>query len=309
MFFILYLLSSDNNKKIIISWRVYMNEKVDIGIIGGSGVYELDNIKMIKELTIDTPFGKPSDNYIICDYNGIKIVFLSRHGMGHKILPTELNVRANIWGFKKLGVKKLIGISAVGSLQEEIEPSHIVFPNQIIDRTKGRASTFFGDGIVAHVAFANPFCSKLTSILIESAKDLGVKYHTDKTYICMEGPAFSTRAESDFHRSIGGDIIGMTAIPEAKLAREAEMCYSIIALSTDYDCWRDDEEAVTAANVVDIIKKNVKSAKKILEFAIPRITYNECDCNNALQNALMTSKEYWPDNTIKNLLPIISKYI
>jgi 5'-methylthioadenosine phosphorylase len=208
-------------------------DKIEIGIIGGSGIYELENMKIIEEKEIKTPFGIPSEKYIIGEIGGVKFAFLSRHGKGHRIMPTELNNRANIYGFKMLGVKYLISFNAVGSLKEEIEPSHLVFPNQIIDRTKFRISTFFGEGIVAHPGFANPVCEGMIKLFEESSKKLNIPFHSNKTYVCMEGPLFSTKAESNFHRQIGGDIIGMTAIPEAKLAREAEMCYGIIALSTD----------------------------------------------------------------------------
>ncbi|HNZ27184.1 MAG TPA: MTAP family purine nucleoside phosphorylase, partial [Spirochaetota bacterium] len=201
-----------------------MESGVKIGIIGGSGLYNLDGVKTIDSIEIKTPFGNPSDKYVICELSGIRVAFLSRHGVGHRILPSELNNRANIYGFKKLGVKNIIAVSAVGSLREEIAPTHLVFPSQIIDRTKGRKSTFFGNGIVAHVGFAEPFCANLINIFKEAARELNISYHSDKTYVCMEGPAFSTGAESAYHRSIGGDIIGMTAVPEAKLAREAEIC-------------------------------------------------------------------------------------
>jgi len=286
-----------------------MKKDVSVGIIGGSGLYNLDNIKILEELNIDTPFGKPSDNYVIGELQGIKIAFLSRHSKGHKILPSELNNRANIYGFKTLGVKSIISISAVGSLREEIKPTDIVFPTQIIDRTKGRINTFFGNGIVAHIGFAHPFCSNLNNILIEAAKKLNLSYHTNKTYICMEGPAFSTKAESNFHRLIGGDIIGMTAIPEAKLAREAEICYSMIALSTDYDCWREDEETVSVEMVIENLNKNIANAKKILVTAIPNINYNECECRKSLTNAIMTPKDLWPENTKNNLKEIINRFI
>lgn len=286
-----------------------MNYKIDIGIIGGSGIYELDNMKILDEITIDTPFGEPSSKYLIGEIDNVKVAFLSRHGKGHKILPSELNNRANIYGFKKLNVKQIIGVSAVGSLREEIKPSHIVFPDQIIDRTKGRVSTFFGNGIVAHVGFAHPFCNTLTEILIKGAKSLNINFHQKKTYVCMEGPLFSTKAESNFHRMIGGDIIGMTAIPEAKLAREAEICYAMIALSTDYDCWRDDEEAVSVDMVIETMKKNITNAKNLLKEVLPKIKYDNCACHSSLANSIMTAKEYWPESTIKKLDVIIKKYV
>lgn len=286
-----------------------MKNDIKIGIIGGSGIYELENMKIIDEISINTPFGKPSSKYLIGEIENVKVAFLSRHGKGHRISPSELNNRANIYGFKKLGVRHIIGVSAVGSLQEEIKPGHIVFPSQIIDRTKGRVSTFFGNGIVAHVSFADPFCKNLTNILIEGAKRLKLEYHINKTYVCMEGPLFSTRAESNFHRKIGGDIIGMTAIPEAKLAREAEICYATVALSTDYDCWKQGEEDVTIEMVLSTMKKNIENAKALLKEIIPKISYENCSCHNSLSNSIITAKEYWPKKTVKKLEFILKKYI
>jgi 5'-methylthioadenosine phosphorylase len=285
-----------------------MSNDIKIGIIGGSGIYDLDNIKIIEEKQIDTPFGSPSGKYVIGSLNDIKIAFLPRHGKGHKILPSELNNRANIYGFKILGVDTLIGVSAVGSLREEIKPRDLVFPNQLIDRTKGRASTFFGEGIVAHVGFAEPFCSNLIKIFEKEAKALNIDYHSNKTYICMEGPAFSTKAESNFHRMIGGDIIGMTASPEAKLAREAEMCYATIALSTDYDCWRENEEVVTVEMVIENMNKNIISAKKLLSNVIPKIKNDNCPCRSSLSVSIITQKDLWPQNTKTKLEAILKKY-
>lgn len=282
-------------------------DDIKIGIIGGSGIYELDNMELLEKVEIDTPFGKPSDPYVIGNLNGKKIAFLSRHGDGHRALPSELNSKANIYGFKKLGVKHLIGVSAVGSLREEIQRSHIVFPSQIIDRTKSRESTFFGDGIVGHVGFAEPFCKNLINLLAECADELNISYHKDKTYICMEGPIFSTKAESNFHRMIGGDIIGMTAIPEVKLAKEAEICYGNIALSTDYDCWKESEEAVSVEMVVKVMEKNMSYAKKILAQVIPKIQYESCKCHTSLDGAIMTNKEHWPEDTKRKLEVIIGR--
>lgn len=282
---------------------------VEIGIIGGSGLYNLDNMKTIDSVEIKTPFGNPSDKYVVGEVNGIRVAFLSRHGAGHRILPSELNNRANIYGFKKLGVKNLIAVSAVGSLREDIAPTHLVFPSQIIDRTKGRISTFFGNGIVAHVGFSEPFCANLVNILKDAASGLNISYHSDKTYVCMEGPAFSTKAESVYHRSIGGDIIGMTAIPEAKLAREAEICYVMIAISTDYDSWRDEGASVTADMVVTNLKKGIDNAKRLLTRAISKIGDYECSCRKALDTAVMTGKDYWPVDTKRNLDIIIERFL
>jgi 5'-methylthioadenosine phosphorylase len=284
-------------------------DDIKIGVIGGSGIYNLENIRTIEEISIDTPFGKPSDKYVIGEVGGIKIAFLSRHGRGHKIMPGELNVRANIYGFKKLGVRHLIGISAVGSLREEIKPTDLVFPDQIIDRTKGRQSTFFGNGIVTHIGFAHPFCFRMNDIFNKSAKKLGIPFHNNKTYVCMEGPAFSTKAESNFHRMIGGDIIGMTAIPEAKLAREAEICYGLIALSTDYDCWKEFEEAVSVEMVVANLNKNSNTAKSILLDIIPQIVYDECECQHALDTAFLTQRSEWPEETVRKLDILMKRFI
>jgi 5'-methylthioadenosine phosphorylase len=284
-------------------------EDIKYGVIGGSGVYKLDNLEIINEISITTPFGSPSDKYIIGKIEGIVVAFLARHNRSHNILPGELNSRANIYGFKSLGVKYLLGVSAVGSLKEEIKPGHIVFPAQIIDRTKGRDSTFFGNGIVAHIAFANPFCQNLTEVLIEAAEKLKITYHKNKTYVCMEGPAFSTKAESNFHRLIGGDLIGMTVIPEAKLAREAEICYATIALSTDYDCWRESkDEHVTAEKVVQILRQNSDTAKKIIQEAITKIKFNDCECMHSLDSAIMTDKKFWPEKTAENLNKILKRF-
>jgi len=286
-----------------------MKEEIKIGIIGGSGVYHLENMETLNEVSIKTPFGCPSDQYIIGSLSGIKIAFLSRHARGHRILPSELNSRANIYGFKTLGVKYLIGVSAVGSLREEVKPKDIVFPDQIIDRTKGRKSTFFGEGIVAHAGFAFPFCDKINRELENSANELKISFHKNKTYVCMEGPAFSTKAESNFHRMIGGDIIGMTAIPEAKLAREAEMCFGMIALSTDYDCWRENEEPVTVEMVMENMKTNTESAKKILANLIPKLKHENCGCQKCLDFAIITDRKNWPKKTVKKLYPILKRLV
>ena len=284
-------------------------ENIDVGIIGGSCIYELDNLDLIEEKQINTPFGNPSDKYIIGKIGDVKVAFLSRHSKGHKILPSELNSKANIYGFKKLGIKYLIAFSAVGSLREEIKPKHLVFPNQIIDRTKGRASTFFGNGVVAHIAFAEPFCNNLIKIIEDSAKSLNITYHTGKTYVCMEGPAFSTKAESNFHRQIGGDIIGMTAIPEAKLAREAEICYAMVALSTDYDCWREDEESVTVEMILDNMEKNKINAIKLLSDVLLKIGKFECSCHTSLTNTIVTQKDLWPKETKEKLDILIKRFL
>jgi 5'-methylthioadenosine phosphorylase len=236
-----------------------------IGVIGGSGLYEMEGLEQVEEVVLETPFGAPSDAYITGVLNGVKMAFLPRHGRGHRLLPSEVNYRANIYGMKQLGVQRIISVSAVGSLKEAIAPGHIVIPDQFIDRTKGvREATFFGNGIVAHVGFADPTCSCLSDKLFRAAQKAGAVTHKGGTYICMEGPAFSTRAESNLYRSMGGDIIGMTNLTEAKLAREAEICYGVIALSTDYDCWHETHDDVTVEAILEIMHKNVVMSKAII---------------------------------------------
>ena len=289
-----------------------MQEKAqaEIGVIGGSGIYQIEGLQNIREVEIDTPFGKPSDSYIIGELEGKKIAFLPRHGRGHRILPSEINYRANIIGFKMLGVTQIISISAVGSMKKEIEPLNIVIPDQLFDRTKLRTSTFFGDGVVAHIAFDKPFCPALSKILYEAASGLGLKTHLGGTYICIEGPQFSTKAESRIYRQWGVDIIGMTGIPEAKLAREAEICYATLALVTDYDVWYEGEE-VTAEMVMENMRKNVENAKRVLREAVKMLPYDgsRCTCRNALKNSIVTDLAKVDRKTLEKLRPIISKYI
>lgn len=281
-----------------------------IGVIGGSGLYEMEGLTGIREIKIDTPFGEPSDAYICGSLGGIEMVFLPRHGRGHRFTPTEVNYRANIYGMKKLGVERIISVSAVGSMREDIEPGHIVVPSQFYDHTKHRKSTFFGNGVVAHVGFADPVCHGLSDILVNAGEKTGAKMHRGGTYLCMEGPQFSTRAESNIYRGWGVDVIGMTNATEAKLAREAEICYATIALSTDYDCWHETEEDVTVEAVIAILMKNVETAKKIIKEAVPKIpAKRDCHCSEALKNAIMTKAELIPEKTKKDLDLIIGKYI
>src|SRR3989338_7211694 len=268
-----------------------MSEKV-IGVIGGSGLYEMEGLKGVKEIKIKTPFGNPSDAYIVGKLGNVKMVFLPRHGRGHRILPSELNFRANIYGMKKLGAEWIISVSAVGSMREEIKPGHIVVVDQFFDRTRGRVSTFFGNGIVGHVEFADPVCPHLSSILYDAGQRTGATIHKGGTYICIEGPQFSTRAESKIYRKWGVDVIGMTNIPEAKLAREAEICYGTIALATDYDCWHEEEEDVTIDAVLEIIRKNVKMAQSIIRNAVKKIKpHRKCSCPESLKYAIITAKD------------------
>jgi 5'-methylthioadenosine phosphorylase len=285
-----------------------------IGVIGGSGLYEIEGLTDVREVKLDTPFGSPSDVYITGSLGEAKMVFLPRHGRGHRLLPSEVNYRANIYGMKTLGVENIISVSAVGSMKEEIVPGHIVIPDQFFDRTQGkRASTFFGDGVVGHVQFADPVCKDLSSILVASAQDVGATVHQGGTYVCIEGPNFSTRAESNIYRSWGVDIIGMTNLPESRLAREAEICYGTVALATDYDCWHDGHDDVSVEAVIAIIQQNVATAKQIIKNAANMIVQQRqqrnCPCAEALKFAIMTEKNLIPPETLKNLEPIIGKYI
>ncbi len=290
-----------------------MNEPV-IGVIGGSGLYEIEGLTDVKEVKLETPFGDPSDAYITGTLNGAKMVFLPRHGRGHRFLPSEVNYRANIYGMKLLGVEQIISVSAVGSMKEEIVPGHIVIPDQFFDRTQGkRASTFFGNGVVGHVQFADPVCGELSEILYASADSVGATVHKGGTYICIEGPNFSTRAESKIFRSWGVDIIGMTNLPESRLAREAEICYGTVALATDYDCWHEGHDDVSVEAVIAIIHQNVATAKAIIKEAVGRIVsqraQRDCACAEALKYAIMTNKSMIPEDTVKALEPLMGRYL
>lgn len=281
-----------------------------IGVIGGSGLYELEELTEVARIRIETPFGDPSDEFVTGVLGGVKMVFLPRHGRGHRLLPSEVNYRANVYGMKKLGVTHLISVSAVGSMKEEIAPGHIVIPDQFIDRTNSsRCNTFFGNGIVAHVQFADPVCRDLSGVLYEAAVAAGATVHRGGTYICMEGPAFSTRAESNMYRTFGASVIGMTNIPEAKLAREAEICYGVIALATDYDCWHDSHDDVCVEAILEIIRQNVAAAARIIKNSVSLVSPNrECPCSSALQYAIITDKTVIPSETRNRLDAIIGKY-
>lgn len=282
-----------------------------IGVIGGSGLYEMEGLEQIESVRLVTPFGDPSDAYVTGVMNGVRMVFLPRHGRGHRLLPSEVNYCANIYGMKKLGVDRIISVSAVGSLKEEIVPGHIVIPDQFIDRTKGvRRDTFFGNGVVAHAGFADPVCGQLSATLLAAARDAGATVHQGGTYVCMEGPAFSTRAESFMYRGLGASVIGMTNLTEAKLAREAEICYGIIALSTDYDCWHDSHEDVSVEAIIEIIKSNVVMAKNIIRHAVAGIAADRsCPCSSAMQYAVITDKKTIPEKTVADLDIIVGKYL
>ena len=281
-----------------------------IGVIGGSGLYEIEGMTKLEEARVKTPFGEPSDAITIGSLEGIRVAFLPRHGKGHRISPTELPVRANIYALKSLGVEWIISVSAVGSLKEDIHPLDLVIPSQFIDRTKSRVNTFFGGGLVAHVGFSEPFCPVLSQILNQAAMVAGARVHHGGTYVATEGPLFSTKAESYLYRSWGASVIGMTALPEAKLAREAEICYATLACVTDYDCWHETHESVTIEMVVANLRQNVDTAKKILRLVVARIPdRRECHCATALKNAIITSPEYIPAQMKKELALLIGKYV
>ena len=287
-------------------------EQVKIGIIGGSGLYQMPELENVREIAVDTPFGKPSDAFIGGELAGVTVAFLPRHGRGHRLTPSELPFRANIYAMKLLGVEYILSVSAVGSLQEKYAPTDFVIPDQFFDRTRARAheSTFFGSGIVGHVTFAHPVCDELGDILEASCKTVGVTTHRGGTYICMEGPAFSTRAESNVYRQWGMDVIGMTNLQEAKLAREAEIAYATLALVTDYDCWYDGHDDVTVDIVIEYLNKNVRNAQLVLRDAVKRVAAKSTpnQYRDAIKNAIFTAPENWPAETAKKLEAIIGKY-
>jgi 5'-methylthioadenosine phosphorylase len=285
-------------------------EQAKIGIIGGSGLYNMEGLTEVKEVALETPFGKPSDNFVLGTLEGQRVAFLARHSRGHKLLPSELPFRANIYAMKMLGVEWIISASAVGSLQEQYAPTDIVVPDQFFDRTRGRISTFFGDGIAGHITFAHPVCSDLSEIIAQSCETVGVKVHRGGTYLCMEGPAFSTLAESRLYRSWGMDIIGMTNLQEAKLAREAEICYATMAMVTDYDCWHPDHDSVTIELVIEYLNKNSANAQQIIREAVKRVAAFEqpCQYRSAVKNAILTQRDLIPAETKQKLWAIIGKY-
>ncbi len=283
---------------------------VSIGIIGGSGLYDMAELTDREERRVETPFGDPSGPYVIGTLRGKRVAFLARHGVGHRQMPTELNYRANIFGMKLLGAEFVLSASAVGSLQERYVPQQLVIPDQFFDRTRGRISTFFGNGLVAHVAFAHPVCGKLGAIAYDACKSAGATVHKGGTYVCMEGPQFSTLAESKLYRSWGMDIIGMTNLQEAKLAREAEICYATIALVTDYDCWHPNHDSVTVDMIVANLIANAKTAQQVIAEAVARLPFERtCECANALAHAIITRPEYVPAQVKKDLAPIIGRYM
>jgi 5'-methylthioadenosine phosphorylase len=283
---------------------------IEIGIIGGSGLYDMAELTDREERTVKTPFGEPSGPYVLGTLRGKRVAFLARHGIGHRILPSELNFRANIYGFKVLGVQRILSASAVGSLKHEYRPLDIVVPDQFFDRTKGRISTFFGRGLVAHIAFAHPVCGDLSAIAADSAAAVGTTVHRGGTYVNMEGPQFSTVAESKLYRSWGMDVIGMTNLQEAKLAREAEICYATLALVTDYDCWHPEHDSVTVDLIIANLMQNAATAQKTIAEAVDRIgAARSCACKDALATAIITPPGLVPAETKKELEPIIGKYM
>jgi 5'-methylthioadenosine phosphorylase len=285
-------------------------DKVKIGIIGGSGLYEMETLTDVEQIKLDTPFGDPSDEYVVGTLEGVRVAFLPRHGRGHRISPSELNFRANIYGLKQLGVEQIISVTAVGSLKEHIHPLDVVVPDQFFDRTRQRVSTFFGDGLVAHIAFADPVCPELSELIYQTLVESGATVHKGGTYLCMEGPAFSTRAESNVYRQWGMSVIGMTNLQEAKLAREAEICYATMAMVTDYDCWHEEEEDVTVEAIIQNLMKNAALAKKVIQAVVPKMARERaCLCANALEYALITDRSMVPEATRQKLDLIVGKYL
>ena len=285
--------------------------QAEIGVIGGSGFYQMDGLSDVEEVNVETPLGAPSDSFMIGTLEGMRVAFLARHGRGHRLMPTELPFRANIYALKRLGVRRIISASAVGSLQEKYAPMDIVIPDQFFDRTRQRPSTFFGNGIVAHVAFADPVCPVLCDVLETGAREVErVDVHRGGTYLCMEGPAFSTKAESHTYRSWGMDVIGMTNLQEAKLAREAEICYATLALVTDYDCWHPDHDSVTVEMVIDYLNRNTANAQEIVRNTVRRLRdeTRPCGCQTALKHAILTQRDKIPAEAIKQLSAILGKY-
>jgi 5'-methylthioadenosine phosphorylase len=286
-------------------------KKAEIGIIGGSGLYTMPGFTNVREERLQTPFGDPSDAFVLGELEGRSVAFLARHGRGHRILPSELNFRANIFGMKMLGVETILSVSAVGSLKEEHKPTDFVIPDQFIDRTYARVSTFFGEGVVAHVAFGDPVCGSLTRVLKQACDAVGVVGKSGGTYVCMEGPQFSTRAESNLYRSWGADVIGMTNLQEAKLAREAEICYATVAMVTDYDCWREGHDDVTVDQIIAVLHQNADNAAKVVRAAIATMPKGDkaCACVDALKYAILTDRKAIPAETRQKLGILLDKYL
>jgi 5'-methylthioadenosine phosphorylase len=284
--------------------------KAEIGIIGGSGLYNMPGIQRMRRVRVATPFGKPSDTFLLGELEGREVAFLSRHGRGHVLMPSEINFRANLYALKKLGVTRIISVSAVGSLREELKPLDMVLPAQFFDRTTNRPSTFFGGGIVAHISFADPVCPVLVDVLSQACASSGVNCHRGGTYICMQGPAFSTKAESATYRAWGMDVVGMTNLQEAKLAREAEICYATLAMVTDYDCWHPAHDAVTVDQIIDCLNRNAQNAQKIIRAAVRQMPKERsCKCGSALAHAILTDPKKIPPPVRKKLALLLGKYL
>jgi 5'-methylthioadenosine phosphorylase len=287
-----------------------ITKQASIGIIGGSGLYSMPGLVDVSELTVQTPFGDPSDAYVLGTLEGHKVAFLARHGYGHRLLPTEINVQANIYGMKLLGVERIVSVSAVGSLKEEHRPTEFVIPDQFIDRTFNRTATFFGHGVVAHVSFGDPTCPEISHVIAQSCKDNGVVGKVGGTYICMEGPQFSTRAESMLYRSWGADVIGMTNLQEAKLAREAEICYATMAMVTDYDCWRAGHESVSVSQILNVLSTNAGNATRVVKQVVALMpSERKCKCGSALEHAIQTDPSRIPETTRQKLGLLLEKYL
>jgi len=293
-----------------LGWKGSELAQAEIGIIGGSGLYSMPGFTNMREVHVETPFGDPSNFYVLGEMEGRKVAFLTRHGRGHRILPSELNFRANIYGFKKLGVERILSVSAVGSLKEEHKPTDFVIPDQFIDRTYSRISTFFGEGIVGHVAFGDPVCATVAKAAAQGCAEVGVTGKLGGTYICMEGPQFSTRAESNLYRSWGADVIGMTNLQEAKLAREAEICYATVAMVTDYDCWREGHDSVTIEEIVAVLHKNAENAARVVKAAVAAMPHERtCACASAAQHAVLTQSDLIPAEAKERLSLLFGKYL
>jgi len=285
-------------------------ERAQIGIIGGSGLYQMEGFSDVREVAVETPFGSPSDHVMVGSLDGRRVAFLPRHARGHRILPGEIDFQANVFAMKRLGVEWILSVSAVGSLKEQYAPLHMLIPDQFVDRTTQRKSTFFGRGLVAHVAFAHPFCPNLSKVLHEAGKEVGATVHRGGTYVCIEGPQFSTRAESELYRSWGMDIVGMTNLQEARLAREAEICYVTLALITDYDCWHPEHDSVTAGQIIANLLEGAQRAKAVLRAAVRRLPIpRDCECATALEHALVTPAELVPESVKRELEPIVGRYM
>jgi 5'-methylthioadenosine phosphorylase len=288
-----------------------MNDRAEVGIIGGSGLYEMEGFTGAREVAVETPFGDPSDRLVVGELEGRRVAFLPRHARGHRLLPSELNFRANVYAMKMLGVERILSVSAVGSLKEKYAPLEMVIPSQLVDRTTQRRSTFFGRGLVAHVAFAHPFCADLAQTMAAACRAAGARFHEGGTYVCIEGPQFSTRAESELYRSWGMDVIGMTNLQEARLSREAEICYATLAMVTDYDCWHPEHDSVTADQIIANLGRNASTAKAVLRAAVRGLpaAIRACECASALRQALVTPADLVPPEIKKELAPIIGKYM